>query len=99
MPEPVAIEGSEQLATPKAKRANREWKPPAPGCAYIRLADFRPLYNLPVQTAFRLAVRGVIPFIRVPGTKVMLFPRARVERLIASWEGNGGRRRGQRAGT
>ena len=40
-----------------------------------------------------LAHRGLLPFARIPGTKVMLFPRDRIEKLVASWVENGGRRR------
>ena len=94
-PAPSVEEGGAH-AIPAMTRRKREWKPPAPECAYLRLADFPPLYHLSVATTYRLAINKVLPFIRPPGTRAMLFPRARVERILASWENNGGRRRGRR---
>ncbi len=74
----------------------REWQPPRPECQYLRLPDFFPLYELPRSTTYRLAMAGELPYIRVPGTKILLFPRARVEQIIRSWERNG-RGRGRRS--
>jgi len=78
-------------ATPRPPRPKREWKPPVGECLYLRLADFPNLFQISMSTAHRLAVKGKLPFIRVPGTHNMLFPRAKVEAIIRSW-GNGGKR-------
>ncbi len=95
MPEP-AHEEVLTPAEPAPKRRKAEWQPPRPECQYLRLVDFPPLYKLAVSTVHRLAKRGVLPYIQVPGTKLMLFPRAKIELILKSWERNGngrGRRR------
>jgi hypothetical protein len=78
-------------------RRRKPWTPPLPECTYLRLDDFPRLYQISMTTAFRLAQRGVLPFIRIPGTHIMRFPRERTERIIKSWE-QGGRRRKSEAG-
>ncbi len=83
----------EPVAPPPAPRRKREWTPPGPECLYVTLEDFDPLYRIATSTAYRLAIEGKLPYLRVPGKKTMLFPRARVERILASWEANGGRRK------
>ncbi len=78
---------------PRPRRAKKAWQPPDPGCEYLRLEDFPPLYRLPVSTTHHLAVTGKLPFLKVPGSRIMLFPRARVEQIIRSWERKNGRGR------
>lgn len=81
--------GSNLPGLPRQRRPKRERQSPSPECQYLRLADFPVFYQISVSTAYRLAGRKKLPFIRVPGTTVMLFPRARVEQVIRSWERNG----------
>ncbi len=87
-------QGDQSMPSPKRKPPRkREWQPPRPECEYLRLVDFPHLYQIPASTTFRLAKKGKLPYIEPPGTRLMLFPRARVERIISSWQANGRRKR------
>ncbi len=90
---PDPADDPQPVAVPEPKRPKRAWTPPGPECLYLTLEDFDPLYRITTSTAYRLAIEGKLPYLRVPGKKLMLFPRARVERILASWESNGSRRR------
>lgn len=91
------MDGEHPAETPtKTPGPTKAWTPPEPECVYLRLADFPHIHRLPIPTAYRLAIRGVLPYLRVPGTKIMLFPRERVEKIIRSWETAGGRRKAER---
>ncbi len=52
-----------------------------------------------LSTIYRLAELGVLPTVKIPGTKLIRFKRERIEQLVKTWEANGRRKRrkGQRA--
>jgi excisionase family DNA binding protein len=51
------------------------------------------------STFYRLADRGVIPTIRVPGTSIRRVRRAVLDALLSEWENDGRRRRNSGAAT
>jgi len=63
------------------------WKP----------ADVKKRLNCGLATVYRLAERGVLPTVRIPGTNLVRFKAERIEELLRTWERAGRNGRGRRA--
>ncbi len=54
------------------------------------------LLGIGVSSVYRLAERGTLPTVKIPGTKVVRFRRERVEEFVRRWEHKNDRRKLER---
>ncbi len=59
----------------------------------LKPSDVRQLLNVGLSTVYRLAAKGVLPTVKIPGAGLVRFKAERVEALLRQWEQNGRRRR------
>jgi excisionase family DNA binding protein len=64
----------------------------------LRPRDVAKMLAVGLATVYRLADRGILPCVRVPGSHVVRFRREHLELLVKRWETNGGRRKRGREG-
>jgi len=57
----------------------------------LRPREVARILGVGISSVYRLAARGTLPAVKVPGTSLVRFRRDRIERLIQSWERNGAR--------
>ena len=55
------------------------------------------LLGIGLSSVYRLAERGTLPTVKIPGTEMVRFRRERIENLVRQWEDkNGGQKRRER---
>lgn len=61
--------------------------------ALLTPEELRQRLNCGLSTVYRLTAKGILPAVKIPGTSLVRFRRESVEKLLAEWESNGGRRK------
>ncbi len=58
----------------------------------VKPREVAQLLGIGLSSVYRLAERGTLPTVQIPGTHIIRFRRERVETLMKAWEQNGRRR-------